>query len=71
MIWTLDQARQHLNAWMSADLALATGKEYRIGSRMLQRADASEVKKQINFWACEVSKLQGRTKRTRSVIPIG
>ena len=68
-LYTLDQARQHLDAWMAADLALATGKEYRIGSRTLQRSDASEVKERINFWAREVNKLQGKSIRTRRVIP--
>lgn len=32
---TLEQANQHLQAWLSADLALATGKEYNISGRML------------------------------------
>lgn len=68
--WTLEQAKGHLEAWMAADLALATGKEYRIGSRMLQRSDASEIKERISFWAREVRRLQQKTTRTRRVIPI-
>ncbi len=68
--WTLEQARQHLRAWLDADLAIATGKEYSIGSRRLSRADANEVAERIAFWSREVSKLNGRVNRARRVIPI-
>jgi len=66
---TLEQANQHLQAWLSADLALATGKEYRIGERTLRRTDAAEVKERIAYWSRQVSQLTGRS-RTRRVIPI-
>lgn len=67
---TLEQARQHLQVWLDADIALATGKEYRIGSRALTRADATEVKERIRFWSREVSRLQGKLRRCRRVVPI-
>lgn len=66
---TLEQANQHLQAWLSADLALATGKEYNISGRMLRRTDASEVKERIAYWSKQVSQLTGR-RRSRRVIPI-
>ncbi len=68
--WTLEQAQQHLAAWLDADLALATGREYRIGSRSLTRSDAAEVKERISFWSREVARLQGSTKRFRRVVPL-
>jgi hypothetical protein len=68
-LYTLEQANQHLQAWLEADLALATGKEYRIGTRLLQRTDAAEVKERINFWSREVVKAQGNKRRSRRVIP--
>jgi uncharacterized small protein (DUF1192 family) len=61
--WTLEQARTHLQAYLEADLALATGKSYKIGSRSLNRTDAAEVKERINFWSNEVERLEnGRPK---------
>lgn len=69
-IYTLEQARAHLNAWLAADLALATSQEYRMGSRSLTRANAAEVKERIRFWSAEVSRLQGSSRRCRRVVPI-
>ena len=68
--WTLEQARAHLQAWLNADIVLATGKEYRIGSRALTRGDATEVKERIQFWSREVSRLQGKSRRCRRVVPL-
>ena len=66
--WTLEQARTHLQAYLEADLALATGKSYRIGSRSLNRLDAAEVKERINFWSNEVERLEnGRPKGIRQM----
>lgn len=66
--WTLEQARTHLQAYLDADLALATGKSYRIGSRNLTRLDAAEVKERINFWSNEVERLEnGRPKGIRQM----
>ena len=65
--WTLEVARTHLNAYLEADLALATGKSYRIGSRNLTRVDAQEVKERIQFWSNEVDRLEaGRKKGIRA-----
>lgn len=65
--WTLEQARTHLQAYLDADLALATGKSYKIGSRSLNRTDAAEVKERINFWSNEVERLEaGRKKGIRA-----
>ena len=66
--WTLEQARTHLQAYLEADLALATGKSYKIGSRSLNRTDAAEVKERINFWSNEVERLEaGRKKGIRQM----
>lgn len=73
-VWTLYEAREHLYAWLSADLALATGKEYRINNRTLTRADASEVKERIAYWKNQVAMLEEegkgrRLRRAYRVIP--
>ena len=67
---TLTEAQQHLQVWLAADLALAEGKELRIGSRTLTRVDAAEVKERIAFWQREVSRLSGQSRRFRRVVPI-
>lgn len=54
--WTIYEAKEHLQAWLEADLALATGKEYTIGNRRLTRANVQEVKDRINFWRNEVAR---------------
>jgi len=62
MAWDLQTAKDHLNAWLEADLSVATGKEYKIGSRSLTRADVIEIKERIDFWRNEVSKLESGRK---------
>jgi uncharacterized small protein (DUF1192 family) len=63
MSWTLEQAKTHLQAFLEAEIAVATGQSYRIGSRSLTRANLSEIKERINFWKNEVERLEsGRPK---------
>lgn len=47
---TLAQAQAHLDAWMAADLAVAQGQSYTIGSRTLTRAQAKEISENIMRW---------------------
>jgi uncharacterized small protein (DUF1192 family) len=66
--WTLEQARTHLQAFLEAEIAVATGQSYRIGSRSLTRANLSEIKERINFWNNEVERLEnGRPKGIRQM----
>lgn len=66
--WTLEQAREHLNAWLQAELAVSTGQRYRIGSRDLTRANLSEIRERITFWSNEVARLEkGRTSGARVI----
>jgi len=68
--WTLSEAKNHLSAWMAADLALSQSKEYEIDGRKLKRSDAEEVRGQIKFWSQIASKLQnGGGIRTARAIP--
>lgn len=67
---TLERAKQHLQAWLDAELAVSTGQSYRMGTRELRRANLSEISKQIAFWRNEVAKLQYKGgSRVRRVIP--
>lgn len=63
MTTALEEARIHLEAWKAADLAVASGKSYRIGSRQLLRADVAEIRERINYWQKQVNKLSGVTRR--------
>lgn len=56
-------AKQHLEAWLNAEMAVSTGQSYRIGTRQLQRANLSEIKERITYWQREVSRLSGKGKR--------
>ncbi len=69
-IFNIERAEKHLNAWLDAELAVSTGQSYTIGSRQLQRANISEIRKQIQYWRNEIAHLKGsgRRKVTR-VIP--
>lgn len=54
---SLAQAQAHLDAWMAADLAVATGQSYTIGSRTLHRTNAKEIRDSVNYWQRYVSNL--------------
>lgn len=68
-IITLERAKQHLEAWLDAELAVSTGQSYSIGSRSLTRASLPEIRKQINYWRKEVDKLSGVGRKTRRFVP--
>jgi hypothetical protein len=72
---TLQQAQAQLAAWLAASLAVASNQEYEIdtgsaGRRRLKRADAAEIRKQIDYWRATVNALtpNGR-RRVRYVVP--
>ena len=66
--WTLEVAKEHLQAFLDAEIAVATGQSYKIGSRSLTRANLSEIKERINFWRNEVERLEnGRAKGIRQM----
>lgn len=68
---TLIQAQKHLDAWLEADLSLATGEEYTIDGIRLRRSNADYVRNQIEYWTAMVNRLQGnRQTISRRVVPI-
>jgi hypothetical protein len=60
---TLQQAQKHLSAWLKAELEITTSQSYKIGTRMLTRADLKEVRNQIKFWMDKVAELENVSKR--------
>lgn len=69
---TLAQAQTHLDAWLAADVAVATGQSYQIGGRSLTRADAKEIRANIDYWEGKVQRLSRSTSggaRVRYGVP--
>ncbi|MBO8136792.1 MAG: hypothetical protein H0Z40_01435 [Desulfotomaculum sp.] len=66
-------AKDRLNAYYEAELAILSGQEYKIGSRTLRRADLKEVRAAINALERQVQELEAlqngnTTARARRVI---
>ena len=51
-------AKQHLQAWLSAELAVTAAQRYAIGTRSLTKANLAEIREQVKFWQNEVAKLE-------------
>ena len=63
-------AREMLAGWIKAEKALMTSLEYRMGTKMLRRADLPTVRDAIKYWKNEVALLEGRPRnRVQQVIP--
>lgn len=60
---TLEIAKKHLDAWLTAELEVTTHQSYTIGSRSLTKANLSDIRKQIQFWENEVARLENISKR--------
>jgi len=54
---TLAQAEAKLTTWLAADDAVANSQEYYIGSRRMRKADAAEIRANIDYWEEKVNKL--------------
>lgn len=70
--WNLDDARTFLKAWMQAELAVTTGQNYTIGTRILTRANLKEIAARVEFWRGEVARLEngGTRKRVFRLVPL-
>jgi Family of unknown function (DUF6148) len=72
---TLVQAQAQLAAWLAASTAVAGNQEYEIetgggGRRRLKRADAAEIRHQLDYWQAKVDALTvGGRRRVRYVVP--
>lgn len=58
MAISLSDAQTALAAWVAADLAVATGQAYSMGTRTLTRADAAEITNKIAYWSNVEATLQ-------------
>ena len=60
---TLETAQRHLDAWLEAELAVTNAQSYRIGSRIMTKADLAEIRKTIDYWNSKVVHLENIAKR--------
>jgi len=54
---TLAQAETQLALWLAADAAVASGQSYTIGGRSLTRANAREIRENIDYWDAKVKEI--------------
>lgn len=71
---TLETAKKHLSAWLEAELTITTGQSYTIGSRVLTRANLTEIRNAIDYWnkkviTLENAKKAGGRNQVRRVVP--
>ena len=57
-----ETAQKHLDAWLEAEMVIATGQSYQIGSRALTRANLTEVRNAIEYWAGKVQAAENAEK---------
>ena len=71
MNYTREECSQMIETYRKAEIAVLTGKSYKIGTRELEREDLSEIRKGRAFWESELEKLNnnGKRKLGRRVIP--
>lgn len=71
---TIEAAKEHLSAWLEAEMVVTTGQAYTIGSRSMTRANLSEIRNAIDYWNKKVIELENLQKsrgrnRVRRVVP--
>lgn len=71
MAYTREDCLQMIEAYKKAELAVLSGKRYKIGTRELEREDLSEIRRGRAFWENELEKInnKGKRKLSRRVIP--
>ncbi len=58
MAITLQTAEAHLDLWLKANEAVASGQSYSIGNRTLTRADVNHIRNEINYWSRTVNNIR-------------
>lgn len=60
---TLEIAEQKLQLWLAADAAVASAQEYEIEGRRMTKANAYQIRENIDFWQRKITQLSGTRKR--------
>jgi hypothetical protein len=66
---TLAQAEAQLALWINADTKVAQGQAYTIGERTLTRANAREIRANIDYWEAKVNRISRGGIVVRGVTP--
>lgn len=66
---TLADAESQLAVWIAASTAVASGQSYSIAGRSLNRANASEIRQNIEFWDRQCKRLSRGGIRVRGATP--
>lgn len=53
-----------MQTWLDAEQAIATGQSYRIGNRELTRADLTQVRNQMEYWAEKLAEADAAEKHS-------
>jgi hypothetical protein len=67
---TLIQAQAQLAIWLAADTAVSTGQFYGVAGRQLTRANAAEIRKNIEYWNAKVERLSRGGIAIRGITPV-
>ena len=69
---TLDIAEAQLELWLAASSAVTANQSYSIDNRSLTRADASQIRMQIDYWDKKCNELDRPNggPRVRFVVPV-
>lgn len=69
---TLEYAMEQQMVWYKAMEAVASGQEYKIGTRMLSMPHLQEIRTQVRYWEDKVAQLRRgkRGRRTFSIVPV-
>lgn len=70
-MYTIEHCEKMIKLCNDAEVAILSGKRYRIGTRELERANLSEIHSIRFKWEQELQKLQsgGKIRRAKRVIP--
>ncbi len=59
----LERAERHLELWMEAEEAIASGQSYTMGKRSLTRANLKEVLEMLKYYEGKIAELEVLLKR--------
>ena len=66
---TTVQAEEQLAVWLAASIAVASGQAYSIAGRSLTRANAAEIRNQIEYWDSKVQTLSRGGRAIKGITP--
>jgi len=65
---TTTTAQTALDAWISADLAVAKGQSYSMNGRSLTMSNAKEIREQIQYWERRLATLQSANQNQQAAL---